>query len=83
MALALLAGASLRRVAALDLRGPIGAQATAILFGAWALVFWQLATQAFDVPKVLMPAPSQIWAALVARGNEGARQPQARGLCRR
>ena len=66
VALALLAGASLRRVAALDLRGPIGAQATAILFGAWALVFWQLATQAFDVPKVLMPAPSQIWAALVA-----------------
>ena len=66
VALALLAGASLRRVAALDLRGPVGAQATAILFGAWALVFWQLATQAFDVPKVLMPAPSQIWAALVA-----------------
>jgi len=65
-ALVLLAIATLRRTAALDLRGTLGAQATAILFGAWALVFWQLATQAFDVPKVLMPAPSQIWAALLA-----------------
>jgi len=66
VALALLAGSSVRRVAQLDLRGPIGAQATAILFGAWALVFWQLLTQAFDVPRVLMPAPSQIWHALLA-----------------
>ncbi len=66
VALALLAGVSLRRVAALDLQGPVGAQATAILFGAWALVFWQLLIQAFEVPKVLMPAPSQIWTALVA-----------------
>ena len=66
VALALLAVATLRRTAALDLAGPLGAQATAILFGAWTLVFWQLATQAFDVPKVLMPAPSQIWTALVA-----------------
>ena len=64
--LALLAGMSLQRVARLDLEGPIGAQATAILFGAWALVFWQIVVQSFDVPKVLMPAPSQIWAALVA-----------------
>ena len=64
--LALLAGASLRRVAALDLRGPVGAQATAIVFGAWTLVFWQLLILALGVPKVLLPAPSQIWAALLA-----------------
>jgi NitT/TauT family transport system permease protein len=29
------------------------------------LVFWQFLTQAFDVPRVLMPAPSLIWAALL------------------
>ncbi len=66
IALALLAGSSVRRVARLDLRGPIRGQTTAVLFGAWALVFWQLLTQAFDVPRVLIPAPSQIWHALVA-----------------
>ncbi len=63
--LALLAGSSLRRVADLDLKGPVGAQATAVLFGAWALVFWQLLTQAFEVPRVLLPAPSQVWQALL------------------
>jgi NitT/TauT family transport system permease protein len=36
-----------------------------VLFGAWTLVFWQLLTQAFDVPRVLIPAPSQIWHALL------------------
>ena len=66
VALALLAGGSVRRVAALDLQGPLGGQSTALLFGAWALVFWQLLVQAFDVPRVLMPAPSQIGSALVA-----------------
>ena len=64
--LAWLAGSSIRRVAQLDLKGAVGAQATAILFGVWALVFWQLLTQAFNVPRVLMPAPSQIWQALLA-----------------
>jgi NitT/TauT family transport system permease protein len=29
-------------------------------------VFWQLLTQAFEVPRVLIPAPSQIWHALLA-----------------
>jgi NitT/TauT family transport system permease protein len=66
VALALLAGGSIRRLAALDLTGAVGGQATAVLFGAWALVFWQLLIQAFDVPRVLMPAPSQIWHALLA-----------------
>lgn len=65
-ALALLAGSSVRRVARLDLRGPLAAQSTALLFGAWALVFWQLLVQAFDVPRVLLPAPSQVWSALLA-----------------
>jgi NitT/TauT family transport system permease protein len=68
-ALALLAGSSVRRVAALDLHGPLAEQATAIVFGAWALVFWQLLIDAFDVPRVLLPAPLQIWQALL--GNWG------------
>jgi len=58
-----------RRVAALDLHGPLAEQATAIVFGAWALVFWQLLIDAFDVPRVLLPAPLQIWQALL--GNWG------------
>jgi NitT/TauT family transport system permease protein len=66
VALAWLAGSSIGRVARLDLKGPVGAQATPLLFGAWALVFWQLLTQAFDVPRVLIPTPSQIWHALLA-----------------
>ena len=67
--LALLAGSSVRRVAALDLAGPIGEQATAIVFGAWMLVFWQLLIDAFNVPRVLLPSPLQIWQALLA--NQG------------
>ncbi len=66
VALALLAGSSVRRVARLDLQGTFAAQSTAVLFGAWALVFWQLLTLAFEVPRVLIPAPSQIWHALLA-----------------
>jgi NitT/TauT family transport system permease protein len=34
--------------------------ATAGLFGLWLLCFWQLLIVAFDVPRVLLPAPSLI-----------------------
>jgi len=61
-----LAGFSVRRLAALDERSALGRFGTPALFGAWVLVFWQLLTQAFDVPRVLLPAPSQIWQSLVA-----------------
>lgn len=71
-ALALLAAGSVRRVAALELQGPLAEQATAIVFGAWTLVFWQLLIVAFDVPRVLLPSPLQIWDALLAnRGTLG------------
>ncbi len=30
------------------------------LFGAWLLILWELLTQGFDVPQVLLPAPSDI-----------------------
>ncbi|MGL6109425.1 MAG: ABC transporter permease [Rubrivivax sp.] len=63
--LLLLAVLSLKRLAALDAKGWVGRAATPLIFGAWVLVFWQFLTQAFDVPRVLMPAPSLIWAALL------------------
>ena len=76
--LALLAGASVRRVAALDLKGPVGRQAAAIVFGVWLLVFWQLLIDAFNVPRALLPSPLQIWQALLAsRGTLGVDSVQA------
>jgi NitT/TauT family transport system permease protein len=40
--------------------------AVPVLFGAWLLYLWQLATVGFAVPSVLLPPPSQIAAALAA-----------------
>lgn len=66
-ALALLAVAvlGLRRLAARQFRSAFGHALTPLLFGAWVLVFWQFLTQAFDVPRVLLPAPALIGQALV------------------
>lgn len=73
VALALLATVSVRRTAALDADRASGAvgrsaalYATPLLFGVWVLVFWQLLTRAFDVPQVLLPAPSLVWHELLA-----------------
>ena len=73
IALALLAVASVRRVAALDAAGGSGTwgawaalYATPLLFGVWVLVFWQLLTRAFEVPQVLLPAPSLVGHELLA-----------------
>ena len=66
LAVALLAGWSVQRVAALDGRrwhGPV----TAALFGAWVLYFWQVGVTLFDVPRVLLPAPSFIGQMLLDR----------------
>ncbi len=68
-ALALLlafAAFSVRWLAALDEHRALGRLGTPLLFGAWILVFWQFLTQAYDVPQVLLPAPSLIWHALLA-----------------
>ena len=66
--LLLLAAISVQRLAAID--GPrwLGV-ATAALFGLWVLYFWELGVQLFDVPKVLLPAPSFIGQAMVDRGD--------------
>jgi NitT/TauT family transport system permease protein len=61
-----LAVVSTRWLAALDERNPIGRFGTPLLFGAWVLVFWQLLVDGFDVPRVLLPAPSVIGHALLA-----------------
>jgi NitT/TauT family transport system permease protein len=50
---------SVRRCAAIE--GPRWAgPLTAALFGAWLLVFWQFGVTVFEVPRVLLPAPSAI-----------------------
>jgi len=61
-----LAVVSIRWLAALDERNPIGRFGTPLLFGAWVLVFWQLLVDGFDVPRVLLPAPSVIGHSLLA-----------------
>jgi NitT/TauT family transport system permease protein len=70
VALGLLAITSVRRHAQQDAEGALGAWAaqygTPLLFGAWVIVFWQLLTRAFDVPQVLLPAPSVVWRSLLA-----------------
>jgi NitT/TauT family transport system permease protein len=57
--LAALAVFSIVRMAAVD--GPrwVG-MATAALFGAWVIVFWEILVRALEVPRVLLPAPSLI-----------------------
>ncbi|HYN62700.1 MAG TPA: ABC transporter permease [Rubrivivax sp.] len=65
LALAVLAVATLRRLAGLPPKGWQGRFATPLLFGLWVLVFWEMLTQGFDVPKVLLPAPTVVWASLL------------------
>ena len=55
----LLAAWSVQRVAALD-RPRWAGTFSAVLFGLWVLYFWQIGVVAFDVPRVLLPAPSTI-----------------------
>ena len=66
LAMLALAVLSVRRLAALDEHGVVGKLGTPLLFGAWVLAFWELLTQALDVPRVLLPAPSLIAHALLA-----------------
>ena len=55
---------SVRWVASLNEQSLIGRIGAPLLFGAWVLVFWETLTQVFDVPRVLLPAPSLIATAL-------------------
>ena len=65
LVLLVIAVISVRWVASLDEDNLPGRFGAPLLFGAWLLLFWQLLTQAFEVPRVLLPAPSHIWEALL------------------
>ncbi|MFD1694226.1 ABC transporter permease [Roseibium aestuarii] len=58
----------IERLAAWKLKGA-GAKALnlaiPVLFGIWVLVVWELVTVGLGVPKVLLPAPSDIWTRLI------------------
>jgi NitT/TauT family transport system permease protein len=56
---------SVRALARFDAHGIVGRFGTPLLFGMWVLVFWQWLTQAFDVPRVLLPSPGVIGQSLV------------------
>ena len=57
---------SVRALAMRDAQSVVGRFGTPLLFGAWVLVFWQVLTEAFDVPQVLLPAPTLVGHSLVA-----------------
>ncbi|MDZ7890566.1 MAG: ABC transporter permease [Rhodoferax sp.] len=57
--LALVAGYSVYRMAAIQGRSWVG-MATAALFGAWVVLFWEILVRALEVPRVLLPAPSLV-----------------------
>lgn len=68
LVLAWLAVRSLRQLAALDGHAVLPS-ATAALFGLWVLYFWQVGVTVFDVPRVLLPAPGAIVAAMVGQAT--------------
>lgn len=58
---------SIRRVAAI--RGSrFDGMLTASLFGLWVLYFWQVLVVAFEVPRVLLPAPDLIVHSMLQNG---------------
>jgi NitT/TauT family transport system permease protein len=65
VAIAMLAVTSVRRVAAIDVDTLWTRYATPLLLGAWVLFFWQVLIPALQVPRVILPAPTAIWASLL------------------
>ncbi len=60
VALALIACAGLTHLASVETQKSWPRHAIPLLLGAWVIVFWQIGVQAFDVPRVLLPAPALI-----------------------
>ena len=60
LALALMACAGLSRLASVETERAWPDHAIPLLLGAWVIIFWQMGVQAFEVPRVLLPAPSLI-----------------------
>ena len=59
-ALALLACAGISKLASVETDRAWPRHAIPLLLGAWAVIFWQVGVQAFEVPRVLLPAPALI-----------------------
>lgn len=59
---AVLAWAAMARLS----REPVGARLVPAVFGAWVLFFWEAGVVGFDVPRVLLPAPSAIGRSIAA-----------------
>jgi NitT/TauT family transport system permease protein len=55
---------SVRWIAAVDAQGAVSRFGAPLLFGAWVLAFWEIGCRAFEVPRVLLPAPSLIFQSL-------------------
>ena len=60
LALLLLSFAGLSKLAAVETVRAWPRHAIPLLLGAWAIIFWQIGVQAFEVPRVLLPAPALI-----------------------
>ena len=60
VALGLIACAGLTHLASVETEKSWPRHAIPLLLGAWVLIFWQIGVQAFDVPRVLLPAPALI-----------------------
>jgi NitT/TauT family transport system permease protein len=59
-ALGLMACTGLTNLASVETTQSWPRHAIPLLLGAWVIVFWQIGVQAFDVPRVLLPAPALI-----------------------
>ena len=64
LVLAVLAGYTIYRTAGLHGSRWVGLL-TAALFGLWVLLFWEILVRAFDVSRILLPAPSLILASML------------------
>jgi len=66
----LLAWRLVSQLAAIKPRGGLGGFLLKIvvplIFGAWLLIFWEVIVVVFQVPSVLIPPPSAIWAKLTS-----------------
>lgn len=69
LAQAMLVCTSVQRLAMLDSPRWAGTL-TAVVFGLWALCFWQLLVRGFAVPRVLLPAPVDILIALFTQADK-------------
>lgn len=69
LSLAALAVLSIQRLALLDGQW-MDRWLAAAVFGLWVLVFWQVLTLGLGVPRVLLPAPSFIGAALMEHADK-------------